>query len=116
MAEFYFSLAIFIFVSFVMVTIGISQVNSKNPVGFYTYEKAPKAEQILDVKQWNKKHGFMWILYGVAILGSYLITALVEKFVGNETISGIVMLVVIVGALPIMIFYHSHLKKLYLQT
>lgn len=111
MAEFYFSLAIFVFVFAVMVAIGIAQVKSKDPVGFYTYEKPPKAEQIADVERWNKKHGFMWILYGTAILGSYLIAFFIERFIRNEVVSGIIMLVVIVGGIPVMVFYHSHLKN-----
>lgn len=107
MAEYIFGLAIFIFVSIVMVAIGIAQVRSKEPVGFYTGEKPIRSEQISDVKEWNKKHGFMWILYGVAIIGSYIICS----FVNSETISGTVLIATIVGALPIMMFYHSYLKK-----
>lgn len=107
MAEFFFSLAIFIFVSLVMVAIGVAQVKSKAPVGFYTGEKPYEAWQISDVKAWNQKHGLMWVLYGIAIIGTFMISSLI----GNETIGGIILIAVIVGALPIMMFYHSYLKR-----
>jgi hypothetical protein len=60
------SLIICGFASLFMISIGVSQLKSKTPVGFYTGEKPPKAEELTDVSAWNRKHGMMWVLYGVA--------------------------------------------------
>ena len=53
----------------IMIGIGISQLKSRNPVGFYTGEKPPKKEQLSDVNAWNRKHGTMWIVYGCSLWG-----------------------------------------------
>lgn len=110
MAENIITFLIFLLVSIIMVGLGISQIKSKTPVGFYTGEKPPKREQITDVEAWNKKHGLMWILYGATIMGSYIACAFVEA----EMIALIVFLGVIVGAIPVMMFYHNYLQKKYM--
>ena len=63
-AEMIMGLVIISIVAVIMVIIGISQFNKKeNPVGFYNVIAPPKKEEISDVIQWNKKHGFIWIVY-----------------------------------------------------
>lgn len=109
MAEYIISFIILLLVSIVMILIGISQIKSKEPVGFYMGEKPPREDELLDIEAWNKKHGYMWIIYGLTILGSFILASLAE----SETIMTIVIYGVIVGALPIMMMYHSHLKKTY---
>ena len=59
MAEYIISLVIYGLISLIMIGIGVSQIKSKDPVGFYTHEKAPRKQQITDVEAWNKKHGIM---------------------------------------------------------
>ena len=73
-AEMIMGLVIISIVAVIMVIIGISQFNKKeNPVGFYNVIAPPKKEEISDVIQWNKKHGFIWIIYGICIeLGFWL--------------------------------------------
>ena len=52
----------------IMIIIGICQLNRKdNPVGFYNVTEPPKKEEISDVIQWNKKHGAIWVAYGICI-------------------------------------------------
>ena len=58
MAEYIISLVIFSLVTIVMIIIGISQMRSKKPVGFYSGEKPPREEELSDVVAWNKKHGY----------------------------------------------------------
>ena len=111
MAENIIAFVIFLLVAAVMIIIGVSQVKSKEPVGFYTGEIPPKREQLSDVGLWNKKHGCMWIIYGLAIMGSYII----NMFVKTEVIAMIIFCIVIVGALPIMMWYHGWLKKKYFR-
>ena len=109
MAENIITFVILLYVSIIMIIIGVSQIKSKEPVGFYTGEKPPKKEQLLNMEVWNKKHGYMWIVYGLAIIGSFAICSLVK----TETIALIIPFCVIIGAIPIMMLYHCHLKKRY---
>ena len=41
---------IFLLVALIMVGIGISQLRSSTPVGFYSGEKAPEKDEISDVQ------------------------------------------------------------------
>ena len=61
-----------ILVSSVMITIGIVQLRSKKPVSFYTGEKPLREDELTDVKAWNRKHGLMWLSYGIFVLLCYL--------------------------------------------
>ena len=49
------------FCALVMIVIGVRQMKSETPVGFYTGERAVKPEEITDIPAWNRKHGIMWI-------------------------------------------------------
>ena len=60
------------FAAWMMIAIGLSQLKSEEPVGFYTGERPPRADEISDVQQWNREHGRMWILYGVILVLSWL--------------------------------------------
>lgn len=110
MAEYIISLVIFCMVAFILIGIGVIQIKSEKPVGFYTGQKPPEEEQLTDVRLWNKKHGVMWIMYGIAIIGSFL----VGIFAGDTIYAVIVMFIVIFGGLLPMIWYHGRLKKMYL--
>lgn len=61
---------IFLFTAAVMIGIGIAQIKSEKPVGFYSGEQPPDAEELTDVRAWNIAHGRMWVCYGVLILVS----------------------------------------------
>ena len=111
MAENMITFGIILFASFIIIVIGISQVKSKEPVGFYTGEKPPKKEDLTDAALWNKKHGMMWIFYGVAMTGSYLLGLVIKQ----EFIAFVILMLAIVGGLPVMIFYHHHLMRKYLK-
>ena len=109
MAEYIISLVIFLLVTVVMIIIGVSQIRSEKPVGFYTGEKPPREDELSDVVAWNKKHGYMWVVYGFIIIGSFVMVS----FIKSETIAMVLLLSGIIGVLPIMMLYHSHLKKKY---
>ena len=94
-----------------MIAIGIVQYKSKEPVGFYSGEKPPKREELTDVDAWNKKHGKMWIIYGILIITSY---------VGSIPImdSSFCVIPICLGTLaPIffMIWYHHKLIRMYMK-
>lgn len=92
-----------------MIGIGIAQLKSKSPVGFYTGETPPRADEISDVRMWNKKHGTMWFIYGVIII----LTWFCGFFMGDSiwllvpTFSGLIIPVIV------MIWYHHRLVKKY---
>ena len=93
-----------------MFGIGLVQIKSKKPVAFYSGEKTPLEEKVKDIENWNKKHGIMWILYGIAI---------VIGIVGGLILGDSPLLVVIYcGSLllpiVIMVLYHKKLVKDYI--
>lgn len=104
-------LIVIAWLTFIMLVVGIFQLKSKEPVGFYTGEKPLKREQVTDVAAWNKKHGLMWISYGIAIL----LTFIIGMIVGDEKFFGIMFMTVVLGSLPVMIIYHHWLKKKYVK-
>lgn len=101
-----------IFVSIIMIGIGISQLMSKNPVGFYSGEKPPNKDDLTDVKAWNKKHGIMWIIYGIVIICSFFIGMLM----GDTILSVIPICGGIIFPVFIMIGYHTRLRKKYFKN
>ena len=56
----------------IVVGLGFSQLKSNTPVSFYTGIKPPQKEEVTDIASYNKKHGMMWILYGIGIPIAYL--------------------------------------------
>lgn len=103
------SLVVFLLVAVVMIIIGVSQIRSEKPVGFYTGETPPRGDELTDVVAWNKKHGYMWVVYGVIVISFFTMAS----FVKSENLAMVLLLSGIIGSLPIMMLYHSHLKKKY---
>lgn len=103
------TLVIFLIVAGMMIGIGISQLRSTSPVGFYSGEKPPAENELTDVQAWNKKHGMMWLVYGIIIIISY--------FVGYIMGDTILCLIPFCGGLIvpviIMIWYHHRLIRKY---
>ena len=97
-------------VALIMLGIGISQLKNKEPVGFYTGEKPPKVEQLSDVNAWNKKHGIMWVIYGICIIGAWICAA----FIGGDSIYSVIPLCIgLLFPLPIMVLLHHKYVKMY---
>lgn len=109
-AEMIMGLVIISIVAVIMVIIGISQFNKKeNPVGFYNVIAPPKKEEISDVIQWNKKHGFIWIVYGICIeLGFWL-----GYIMPSEVLEIVFMMGGVIIPLPFMVLRHRALEKEY---
>lgn len=103
-------LVIISFVALIMVIIGLSQVHEKNkPVGFYNVIDPPKKEEISDIIQWNKKHGMIWIVYGLCIeLGFWL-----GYFMPYEVLEAVFMMGGVIVPLPFMVIRHKQLEKIY---
>lgn len=116
MAEAVMCFMIYLLVALIMIGIGVSQLKSKTPVGFYTGEKPFDAKELSDVRMWNKKHGEMWIVYGIIIIlsglaGTFLIGADTAWQLGLAVMGGGV-----VAPLVWMIGYHERLIRKYKIT
>ena len=103
-------LVIISIVAGIMIIIGLSQISNKeNPVGFYNVIDPPKKEEISDVVQWNKKHGIIWIVYGLCIeLGFWL-----GYVMPVEALEMIFMMGGVIFPLPFMVMRHHKLEKEY---
>lgn len=109
-AETLIGLVISLLVALIMIGIGISQLKSKTPVAFYSGEKPPRPEELSDVDAWNKKHGRIWIIYGIVIILSYLLGVLV----GLDTSPGLVLYCSgVIIPIVVMIGYHDRLTRTY---
>lgn len=108
--EMIIGLVIITFVAGVMVVIGLCQLLKKDePVGFYNVIEPPRKEEISDVIQWNKKHGIIWIVYGICIeLGFWL-----AYLMPNEILEMVFMMGGILIPLPFMVIRHRMLEKEY---
>lgn len=97
-------------VAMIMVAIGISQYVKKDvPVGFYNVIDPPKKEDITDIIQWNKKHGIIWISYGICIeLGFWLGSIMPLEVLEITFLIGGVLI-----PLPFMVIRHEYLVKKY---
>ena len=109
-AETIMGLVIVSLVALVMLTIGICQFKKKDvPVGFYNLIAPPKKEEITDIIAWNKKHGMIWIIYGICIELGFLI--------GNVMPSWVLQMIFMAGGiilpLPFMVMRHKSLEKEY---
>ncbi len=93
----------------IMIGIGISQLRSSSPVGFYSGEKPPEKEELTDVPAWNRKHGMMWLIYGMIIL----LTSVVGYLMGDSIFCMIPYFGGIILPLFVMIWYHHKLIKTY---
>lgn len=97
------------FCALVMIGIGISNIKSKKPCGFYTGEKGPDESKLKDKDKWNRKHGLMWITYGIIIMLMWGCGLLCGD-------SAWILLPYIGGLLipiPLMIAYHNKLIRDY---
>ncbi len=69
----------------------------------------PKKEEITDIVEWNKKHGMIWIIYGICIeLGFWL-----GFIVPNDALEFLFTMGGVVFPLPFMIMRHRNLEKEY---
>ncbi len=97
----------------IMAGIGVSQIKSRKPVGFYTGVKPPDEKELRDVKAWNKKHGMMWILYGVVMIGGVLAQMIGSACGCNEVFLLIPEIFTVIGGIFAMMWYHMRLEKQY---
>lgn len=102
-------LVIYLLVAFFMIGIGIVQLRSRKPVGFYSGEQPPSEDELTDVHAWNQKHGMMWLCYG----GIIIVSALVGTWIGDSIWCTISMCGGVLLPIIIMIWYHHRLVRRY---
>ncbi len=97
-------------VALVMLIIGIGQLRRTDaPVGFYNLASPPGKDEITDITAWNRKHGVMWIIYGICIEAGFWLGFIVQ----NEVAEMICYIGGIVLPLPCMVARHICLVKRY---
>ncbi len=109
-AEMTIAFGIVTVVAFIMIAIGIFQFKKKdNPVGFYNVTIPPSKDEISNIIEWNKKHGLIWLVYGICIELGFLLGLImpVEELEMLFMIGGIVL------PLPFMVLRHHYLVKRY---
>lgn len=100
------ALVIYIFCSLIMISIGVYDLKSKKPCGFYSGERPPSKEELTDWKEWNRRHGRMWIIYGIIIMVSF--------FLGMPFEDSLFCLIPFTAGMlvPVPIMIHLHNKYL----
>lgn len=91
-----------------IIIIGIAQYRSKDPVGFWSGKEPPGKEQITDVKAYNRRHGLMWIVYGMGF-----ILCFVCGLPFGERIAAYLCMMEAIGGILGMIAYHNKLNRMY---
>lgn len=99
------------YVSMFMIVIGVVSYRKKTPCGFWSGVEPPKPERVSDIEAYNRKHGVMWIVYGISMPGTYLAGALFGDVFVGAMISGAVA----VGGIFVMALYHNHLENKYVK-
>ncbi|MCI9527200.1 MAG: hypothetical protein HFH37_09835 [Lachnospiraceae bacterium] len=96
-----------------MIILGIVQYNSKEPVGFWSGKEPPKSQQVTDVKAYNRRHGVMWIVYGLGFFPGFApVIIWGEEF---ALIAVALFLIECIGGIFVMIAYHNKLNRRYLK-
>lgn len=109
-AEGIVSMAVLLVCTAPILIIGIVQYRSRSPVGFWSGVKPPKKEEVTDIRAYNRKHGIMWILYGLG----FMLCFLSGIPFGGEA-AAVAAGAECIGGLFVMIVYHKRLDRIYLK-
>ncbi len=104
-------LVISFLVSLICIILGVCQLHSKAPVGINTGEKPPKEEELVDMHEWNYKHGRNFIIYGCALFITLLLFRLFLPLIENTGIVLTVFFIFIIGEVVWLEVQHYLLKK-----
>jgi hypothetical protein len=90
----------------IFVGMGILSIDKDTPMHFWSGTTV-KAEEISNVKSYNKENGIMWIIYG----STYILSAILTIFFGSKIGVLIVTLSCTVGLIALILVYTSIYKK-----
>ena len=107
-AENIIAIVILIICMLPLIVLGLFQMKSKEPVGFWTGVTPPSRDKVSDVTAYNKKHGMMWIIYGAGIIPAFCIGMVFGGVVATCALG-----VEIIGGIVVMICYHNYLERKY---
>ncbi len=110
-AEMWITFAILAYVAMMFVVLGIVQLHSKKPVGFWSGEKPPAPSEVTDMRAYNRAHGWMWIGYAVAMILSFLIGVMLDNGLWITILLGVTS----IGGACVMIVVHQHLYRKYVR-
>ena len=114
MAETIIYVVICTIVAMIFVILGIYQYRAKDPVTINTGEKPPKAEDLIDVKLWNQKHGRNFIILGIMLWCTFVVGGYVLS-----RINGVIAIIIIIVAVLFEFFWinfqHKKMKREYIK-
>ena len=104
-------LVISFLVSMIFIILGVHQYKSSVPVALNTGEKPPKEEELIDMTEWNHKHGRNLIIYGCVLFVTLSLFVLLLPKLDSIAIQMIIFLILIFGEIAWIEIQHSILKK-----
>ncbi len=104
-------LAISLLVSLAFVLLGMRQIHSTVPVGMNTFEKPPREDELINMTEWNHKHGRNLIVYGCLLFITLCAFWLLLMIADTTVILLLLLSFAIIGELVWLEVQHSQLKK-----
>ena len=104
-------LVISFLVSMIFIILGVHQYKSSVPVALNTGEKPPKEEELIDMTEWNHKHGRNLIIYGCVLFVTLSLFVLLLQKLDSIAIPMFIFLILIFGEIAWIEIQHSILKK-----
>lgn len=103
-------LTIFVVIALLCATIfiglGIFSIQKRAPMHFWSGITV-KAEEISDIRSYNKENGIMWISYGA----TYILSAILTVLFGTDIGAIIIILSCTVGLIALVLVYKGIYKK-----
>lgn len=96
-------------VALFVIAIGISNFKSIEPVGFYSGVEPPTSKEITDIPAYNKKHGWMWVAYGIG----FIICGILSFPTNSDVVFALVSSAFAIGGAFILIIGHTRLDNKY---
>ena len=106
-AETWIGIGITGYCALIFIVLGIVQLRSKKPVGFWAGETLPAPEEVTDVRAYNRGHGRMWIAYGLGLLLAWILGSLTDNAIGICTVFGGFT----IGGLLAAVWCHAYLSR-----
>lgn len=100
---------IFTFTALFMIAIGISNLKSIEPVGFYSGVEPPPSKEITDIPAYNKKHGWMWVIYGIG----FIVCGILSFPSNSDLVFTLFTLFYAFGGVIMLMIGHTFLEKKY---
>lgn len=100
------------FIGLIFILLGIHQCRSESPVTMNTGEKPLRAEQLSDVKAWNKGHGKALITFGI-VMAFTLGTFPVGLNYMNAVTATILWIMAVAAELIGLTANHNRLERIY---